>query len=476
MLTLNKLSKTFPGECAVEAVAGVDLQIEQGQFVAIVGRSGSGKSTLLGMLGGISKPSSGVVTLAGANQWELSNEALADLRNRKIGFVFQFASLLPTLRAVDNVALPGLIGGVLSEREAYARARGLLEQVGLAERTQFYPGQLSGGEQRRVAIARALINSPDILLADEPTADLDEETEAEILNLLIGIHESYGLTLVVVTHNPEIAARADRVVRMQGGRVAAVESAPDAVPARRDGESERGASPEAVARIRHIFENSPDKAVGEQISLGAGIERLIGRFVLLAIPILAVVWGIHFGIAAYQQSAVDSKAAAQKELEDLATAGITADVKNVTFAPGNAYTLTLYLRNTTSDDRPIYVMGPSVRGFVQVGTSWQEVPLKPADANAQKAQKVQKIIGEKLFRYTVEPDVKNYEQLLPYYMHVRFTNEMLISPSAQPKNDLIERNDSYYVYLKPRDADDAAIETKMKFPGAPPLWIPMPPH
>jgi putative ABC transport system ATP-binding protein/macrolide transport system ATP-binding/permease protein/lipoprotein-releasing system ATP-binding protein len=182
---------------------------------------------------------------------------------------------------------------------------------------------------------------------------------------------------------------------------------------------------------------------------------------------------VHWGVAAYQQSLVDSKAAEQRALEDLANAGISADVKDLTMDEGNKYTLTVLLRNTTSDDKPVYVMGPTVRGFVQVGTSWQEVPLKAVDAGAQK---VQKITGEKLFRYTLEPDVKNFEQLLPYYMHVRFTNEMLISPSAQPKSDLIERNDSYYVYLKPHDADDAAIETKMKFPGAPPVWIPMPPH
>ncbi|MFN8656432.1 MAG: ABC transporter ATP-binding protein [Candidatus Obscuribacterales bacterium] len=471
MLTLDQLSKTFGGERAVEAVSQVSLQIEQGQFVAIVGRSGSGKSTLLGMLGGISRPSSGVVKVAGVDQWSLDNRDLADLRNRKIGFVFQFASLLPTLRAIDNVALPGLISGALSESEAYARARGLLEQVGLAERAQFYPGQLSGGEQRRVAIARALINSPDILLADEPTADLDEETESDILNLLIGIHKSYGLTLVVVTHNPDIAARADTVVRMQGGRAVSVDTSQTAAGA--GDEVERTASPEAAAKIRRIFENSPDGTTGERVSLGAGIERLIGRFILLAIPIFAVVWSVHWGVAAYQQSLVDSKAAEQRALEDLANAGISADVKDLTMDEGNKYTLTVLLRNTTSDDKPVYVMGPTVRGFVQVGTSWQEVPLKPLDAGAQK---VQKITGEKLFRYTLEPDVKNFEQLLPYYMHVRFTNEMLISPSAQPKSDLIERNDSYYVYLKPHDADDAAIETKMKFPGAPPVWIPMPPH
>lgn len=142
------------------------------------------------MIGGISKPTSGLVKFAQTSLWAQGNNARADFRNSTIGFVFQFASLLPTLKAIDNVALPAMVSGALSEKAAYARARVLLEQVGLAERIDSYPGELSGGEQRRVAIARALINSPQVLLADEPTADLDEETEVEILKLLLEIRSS----------------------------------------------------------------------------------------------------------------------------------------------------------------------------------------------------------------------------------------------------------------------------------------------
>ena len=207
MLTVEKLGKRFVGERNLDAVSDLSFSLERGEFIAIVGRSGSGKSTLLGMLGGISRPSSGRVLLDGTDQWLLSDDAHADFRNSKIGYVFQFASLLPTLRVIDNVALPALVGGGVDERKAYAQAAELLGRVGLSDRTDHFPGQLSGGEQRRVAIARALINSPEILLADEPTADLDEETEAEILNLLIEIHQVLKLTLVVVTHNPEIAER-----------------------------------------------------------------------------------------------------------------------------------------------------------------------------------------------------------------------------------------------------------------------------
>lgn len=470
LLTAEKLGKQFLGERAIDAVSDFNLQLEAGKFIAIVGRSGSGKSTLLGMLGGISRPTSGSVKISGVEQWALPENEHADFRNKKIGFVFQFASLLPTLRAIDNVALPAMISGAIGEQEAYARARGLLERVGLSQRAEFYPGQLSGGEQRRVAIARALINSPEILLADEPTADLDEETESEILNLLIDIHRAYNLTLVVVTHNPEIAARADCVVRMQAGRAVATQQ----VGSPQTAEPDRAASPEEVARVRRIFENSPDEIKVEKVRLGQGIERFIGRLVIWVVPIIAITWGLHFAVGLYQQSVIDQKAAARMALEELAMGNLRADVKDVTFGPGKTYKLTLYLRNTgNTGDKPMYVMGPAVRGFVQVGTSWQEVPLKPADGNTQKVQKIE---GEKVFNYVLEPDVRNYEQLLPYYMHVRFTNEMLVSPSSQPKNDLVERNDSYYVYLKPHDADDAAIQSKMTFPGNPPVWIPMPPH
>ena len=191
MLKVENLGKRFSAERNVDAVSNVSLELESGQFLAVIGRSGSGKSTLLGMLGGISKPTSGSVIVDSVNQWSLNDDAHSDFRNRTIGFVFQFASLLPTLRAIDNVALPALIGGGLDYNEAYARAHTLLNHVGLSERFDSFPGQLSGGEQRRVAIARALINSPSVILADEPTADLDQDTEEEILNLLVDIHRAF---------------------------------------------------------------------------------------------------------------------------------------------------------------------------------------------------------------------------------------------------------------------------------------------
>jgi putative ABC transport system ATP-binding protein/macrolide transport system ATP-binding/permease protein/lipoprotein-releasing system ATP-binding protein len=152
--------------------------------------------------------------------------------------------------------------------------------------------------------------------------------------------------------------------------------------------------------------------------------------------------------------------------------GLRAEIKDVTFGPGKSYDVSVYLQNTNAT-QPIYVLSPTVRGFVQVGTSWQEVSLKPVSASPQK---VLKITGEQIYHYTFESNITDYAQLFPYYMHVRFTNDMLVSSSSQPKSDLVERSDSYYVYLKPHEASDDAIMKKMHFPGKPPVWIPMPPH
>lgn len=481
MLKVDNLSKKFSADRSVEAVSDVSLEVEQGEFLAVVGRSGSGKSTLLGMIGGINKPTSGSISINSIKQWSLNDDRHSDFRNQTIGFVFQFASLLPTLRAIDNVALPALIGGTLSYKDAYARAHTLLNHVGLSERFDSFPGQLSGGEQRRVAIARALINSPSVILADEPTADLDQETEEEILNLLLDIHKAFNLTMVVVTHSASIAEKADKVLRMSKGHVESVEvsrsetgvpidASVGAVDRLSTNDSE-AASP--TSSVESIFQTRTEPSNEEKIRLGEGVERLVGRYVLWLIPILLVVWGINAGVATYERNILDAKENQRIELEDLAMKGLRADVKNVVSGPGKGYTVTLYLNNTIGPDKPIYVMAPAVRGFVQVGNSWQEVAMKPVNSNNPK---VLKITGDQTYDYIIEPDVTGYAELLPYYMHVRITNDMIVSPSDQPKTDLIERNDSYYVYLKPHGLDDAKILKKMKFPGKPPVWIPMPPH
>nr|MBP9094429.1 ABC transporter ATP-binding protein [bacterium] len=282
-LVVSSLTKSYaagPGK-AINAVSDVSFDLEDGSFLAIVGCSGSGKSTLLAMIGGICRPTSGLVKFDEKNLWHHCDNFRADFRNSTIGFVFQFASLLPSLKAIDNVALPALVSGALSEKAAYARARVLLEQVNLADRIDSYPGELSGGEQRRVAIARALINSPKVLLADEPTADLDQETEAEILNLLIEIRLAHKLTMILVTHNRDIAAVADRVLTMKAG----VAELGAVIPRFDDSQN----SFAATKRFDSIYAISAQQVAKEQVSLGVGFDRYVGRFVLIVLPLLALI-------------------------------------------------------------------------------------------------------------------------------------------------------------------------------------------
>jgi putative ABC transport system ATP-binding protein len=217
MIELRGVSKTVPsGTGSLTILHPLDLTLEAGRVVAITGPSGSGKSTLLGLIAGLDAPSTGSVVLDGVDITTLDEDALARLRGTKIGFVFQFFHLLPSLTALENVLVPMEIAGV---PRALPRARELLLEVGLGERGHHYPSQLSGGEQQRVAIARALANDPPILLADEPTGNLDSNTGHSVIELLLGVNRTRKTTLVLVTHDPELAAVADVSVALRDGRV-----------------------------------------------------------------------------------------------------------------------------------------------------------------------------------------------------------------------------------------------------------------
>lgn len=220
-LSCSGVGKTYRTDRGpVEAVRGIDLDVASGQFAAVIGRSGSGKSSLMAMIGGLSRPSVGRVLIGGTDIWSLRESALARFRNETIGYVFQFASLLPALRTIDNVALPALLRRGTPRAEAYARAADLLSAFGLGAHVDAYASEMSAGEQRRAAIARALINAPSLLLADEPTSDLDEPTEREIMAELVRINRERRTTLVLVTHNLALAALAGMVVHIADGRIA----------------------------------------------------------------------------------------------------------------------------------------------------------------------------------------------------------------------------------------------------------------
>jgi putative ABC transport system ATP-binding protein len=226
LIRIRGLSRHYVrGEQVIPVLQGVDLDVQRAEFVALMGPSGSGKSTLLNLIAGIDQPSGGSVEIGGVNIAALSEGELADWRAANVGFVFQFYNLMPVLTAFENVELPLLLTG-LSRRGRREHAEAALRMVGLADRTDHYPNELSGGQQQRVAIARALVTDPTLIVADEPTGDLDRVTGAEVLDLLDELHRELGKTVLMVTHDPKAAARAGRLIHLEKGVLVPEEAVP----------------------------------------------------------------------------------------------------------------------------------------------------------------------------------------------------------------------------------------------------------
>lgn len=220
LLELRGISKVYDlGEIKVEALKDVSLSIKEGEYVALVGQSGSGKSTLMNTVGCLDTPTSGSYRLADQEVADLNRDARARIRNERIGFVFQNFNLLPRTSAIENVELPLLYASEISARQRRRRAVEMLELVGLGDRMDHHPGQLSGGQQQRVAIARALVNEPSILMADEPTGNLDSRTSRDVIKLFRKLNEQSGITLILVTHDQDIAANAKRIIVLRDGEI-----------------------------------------------------------------------------------------------------------------------------------------------------------------------------------------------------------------------------------------------------------------
>jgi lipoprotein-releasing system ATP-binding protein len=220
LLIAEQLHKEYPTgkQETLKVLRGVDVEIHQSEIVVVIGPSGSGKSTLLHLLSGLDRPTQGRVTFDGHNLFALSERQLASFRNTAMGFIFQFHHLLPEFTALENVAMPAMIRGV-NPRQFRERAAELLQEVGLGERFHHRPNALSGGEQQRVAVARALMNNPQIVFADEPSGNLDEENGVKLHNLIVQLAQKHGVTFVIATHNPDLTKRADRILRLSDGRL-----------------------------------------------------------------------------------------------------------------------------------------------------------------------------------------------------------------------------------------------------------------
>ena len=463
ILRADGLRKSYA--TGVVAVSHAQLKVEDGEFISIVGRSGSGKSTLLAMIGALTRPTEGQVSLGNDAIWTLQETELADLRCREFGFVFQFPSLLPNLQVIDNVALPALLGRTLNTSDAYSRANILLERTGLGDRIDAYPAELSGGEQRRVAIARALINRPRLLLADEPTGDLDEDTENDIIAVLERLRQETPFGLVLVTHNLALAKRADRTFVMERGVLGAIDLPPES---RTPAPPTRRFAPPPPAN-----DLAPEDTAYDPSRLGRSLWAVAGSVMAAGLAIFALILATNYGIGRYQDYQMQQRREQLAALEELATSTLRGEIVSVTRLGDSRYRVEIYLENKGGADKPIYIMSQAVQAFVQVGLGWQELPLA---AEGDATASVLKVVGRQSYQYVLEARLDKFTQLLPHYMHVRFINNMLVSPESTPKDDLFRREDNYYIYLRPDGIDDATITKSVKFAGPPPTWIWMPPH
>lgn len=467
---------------AIVAVDGVDLDVPAGECIAICGRSGSGKSTLLALLGGLCHPSAGDVRFAG-RPWRAIGHAEAQaIRAREIGFLFQSGGLLPGLRLIDNVALPRLLSGG-TRKEAYARAEHLLDAVGLTGRWDARPTELSGGQQRRAGLARAMVNDPALLLADEPTGDLDPLAANEIIRLLAEQRQASHAALVIVTHDDHVAAIADRVFWMEGGRITprpgltgvdrpVVTGQRMAPPTMTAPPADRCVDGLAAA----IFETPPPTLLPSAPTLpgrewpATAIGLLVGT--VLAAAILA---GADRIIARRQEAIVTSLRDQRRIAEEMAMQDLRADLDDIVPLGDARFRATIFLQNH-HPERPLFVLGPTITAAVQRDGSWSTVALDGANTSASTVRPIEATRTSIDVDFT-SPD-GSYDELIRGYLHLRFSASMVVSEQGDGTGDLFERLDAYYVYLRDPRLTEEDVRRLNSWPSGStvPAWIAMPAH
>ena len=453
----------------ITAVDDVSLAIAPGECVAILGRSGSGKSTLLALLGGLCAPTAGEVCFAGRPWRSRTQRETSGMRASTIGLLLQDGALLPGLRALDNVLLPAALAG--KPRGSLAtRAEELLKLVGLADRWDAYPAELSGGQQRRVALARALAAEPAVILADEPTGDLDALAAAEIAAILARVRAHQPTALVLVTHDPALAAIADRRLWMERGRCTPM---PDTAAPSIPPSAVIPVMPEPVRAA--VFEPPPPDL---SLLRPANCEESPARSWLpflggLAVSAAAI--ALFDGLIARKQDAVVQTARAERRLaEEMALQDLRADIDDVTVAADGRADVTVFLQNFRPE-RPLHVLGPALEVGVQRNGGWDTVSIesdKPPTA-------IRSVGSDKtLVPLTFSVPEGTYDELLRGYLHVRIGAAMVVSDRPDGTGDLFERLDAYYIYLRDprRTEDDIRRANGWGDKATVPPWIAMPSH
>ncbi|MFM7538841.1 MAG: ABC transporter ATP-binding protein [Planctomycetota bacterium] len=469
LLEARAASLSYPGAPA-PAVDNANLAVMRGECVAIIGSSGSGKSTLLALLAGLCRPGSGEALFEGRPWKSLGPAETYRIRSARMGLLLQEGGLLPGLTALDNVTLPAVLAG-FPPADAARRAMDRLAAVGLADRARSHPNQLSQGQARRVALARALVADPLVILADEPTSNLDPGSSREIIALLAGIREQRSAAIVIVTHDAELAAIADRTFRMEDGRCLAHETARPA--------ADPGASVPWQGRPREAVEPSPPFA--QVPSTPKPVPTGIGEAAALWLPFVggaclaAGAVALLDGLLAWRQETVVRSEKAQRRLaEEMALQDLRADVDDVTLDSDGLATATLFMQNFRPD-RTLHVLGPAVDVGIQREGRWQAVSVRGNDPGGT----VRPVGADKIlvrFRFPV-PDLP-HDELLPGYLHVRIAASMVVADRPDGSGDLFERQDSYYVYLRdPRKTAGWIRSANRWGDKAPvPVWISMPSH